>query len=140
MFKAIWYIVFSPYYLIKWWLKRKAAKRRRRNYEILGNYVALLGNNPEILQYFRHLIEKGIPSEELHTLLETNLKNLKNFEIGKKRDLIKSQLEQETNWKQMAAEQQELLVQSRISLEQIKFREEVLDNLYHKIKKKYNRL
>jgi hypothetical protein len=136
-FRTIFYLITSPYQLWKWRRKRREAKVRRQNYEILGNYVASLGNDPEILQYFRHLIEDGIETQELETLLEVNAQNLKNLEAMHQKEIVEETREQGEELKKMAAEQKELLLQSRLSLEQIKFREKLLEQLYAKIQKKY---
>ena len=135
--KALLYIIGFPYYIFRWKHKRYIARQRQNNYEILSNYIMVLEQHPQLLKYVKNLIEAGITEKELSTFLENNLHNLKNFEFNQKRDEIKKQFEQEKNFKELAKEQQELLLQSRLSLEQIQFREKLLDNLYKKIQKKY---
>ena len=129
--------VFFPFYLIKWWLRKKEVERRRRNYEILGQYVALLGNNSATLGFFRELIEKGIKEEELEKLIQANLQKMKDFDEGKKKEAIRNKLEEEMQMRELAQEQQTILSEAKMSLEQIKFREQLLDGLYQKIRRKY---
>lgn len=135
--KTIIAILIIPYKFCSWLIEIHRAKRRRRNYEILGRYVALFDNNPEIIKYFRNLIECGIVEEELQAMLEANISYLRNFEIEAEREQSTNKLQQEQRLKKIAAEQQQILLQSRLSLEQIKFREQLLDQLYQKIRKKY---
>lgn len=130
-------MVFFPFYLIKWWLRKKEVERRRRNYEILGQYVALLGNNSATLGFFRELIEKGIKEEELEKLIQANLQKMKDFDEGKKKEAIRNKLEEEMQMRELAQEQQTILSEAKMSLEQIKFREQLLDGLYQKIRRKY---
>ena len=59
------------------------------------------------------------------------------MEILERKKLVEETQKQEEQLKEMAAEQKELLLQARLSLEQIRFREKLLDQLYHKIRKKY---
>ena len=130
-------LFFFPYYLIRWFFQRRKTKRRRRNYEILGQYVALLGNNAGTIGYFRELIEKGIKEEELEDLIQANLQKIKDFEESKKKEAIRNELEKKMNMQELAQEQQEILTEAKMSLEQIKFREKLLDGLYQKIRRKY---
>lgn len=129
--------LFFPFYLIRWWLRKKEIERRRRNYEILGQYVALLGNNSATLGFFRELIEKGIKEEELEKLIQANLQKMKDFDEGKKKEAIRNKLEEEMQMRELAQEQQTILSEAKMSLEQIKFREQLLDGLYQKIRRKY---
>lgn len=130
-------IFFFPYFLLKWYLQRRTRKRRRRNYEILGQYVALLGNNAGTLGYFRELIEKGIKEEELESLIQANVQKMRDFDESKKKKAIRRKLEDEMQMQELAQEQQEILAEAKVSLEQIKFREKLLDGLYQKIRRKY---
>ena len=135
---VLFYLVASPFLLWRAWRERKVTARRRRNYEILGRYVALLGNSSELLRYFRNLIENDIRERELQKLLEENVYRLKAHQQEQHKQELQQQLAEEQVLKQLAAEQQEILAQSRVSLEQIKFREQLLEQLYHKIRKKYD--
>ncbi|BBM83005.1 hypothetical protein [Candidatus Uabimicrobium amorphum] len=135
--KFLFRTIFFPFYLIRWWLRKKEIERRRRNYEILGQYVALLGNNSATLGFFRELIEKGIKEEELEKLIQANLQKMKDFDEGKKKEAIRSKLEEEMQMRELAQEQQTILSEAKMSLEQIKFREQLLDGLYQKIRRKY---
>lgn len=137
MWKAMLYTLGSPYWLWVGLRELRLARRRRANYELLGRYVALLGNNPEILRYFRQLIETGISQKELEKLINDNLSNLRQFEITQQQEEVRQKSQQEEMLKKLMTEQQEILAKSRVSLEQIKFREQLLEQLYHKIRKKY---
>ncbi len=135
--KVLFYIATWPYFLWKKYSRWRKAKTRRRNYEVLGNYISLLGNNPDSLSYFKALIEDGISEEKFLELLETNVIKLRHFENNKKREEIRSQLEEQEQVKAMANEQQELLAKAEMGLEQIHFKQKLLDNFYRKIQKKY---
>ncbi len=135
--KILVYIIGFPYFLWRWHRNRALAKTRRLNYEFLGNYIALFAHNPEILKYLRSLIEEGISEQDFQNLLQRNLENLKAAELEQQKKLIREQLEQEQEFKKMATEQQELLIQSKLSLEQIKFRQQLLEHLYQKMAQKY---
>ncbi len=137
MLKGILVLLFWPYYIYKWYRGKKSAHQRQRNYEILGNYVALLGNNPTTLSYFRNLIETGVSEKRLVELLEINLNKLMTYQENAEIKKIEKQKENKEEIEQLLQEQKELLIQSRLSLEQIKFREKLLNGLYQKIQKKY---
>jgi hypothetical protein len=137
MWSLVFYILGSPYWLWRGLHQWFTAHCRRRNYEILGRYVALLGNNPEILRYFRQLIESGISQKELEKLLADNLANLRQFEVTQQQNDVQQKSKQEETFKTLVAEQEEMLARSRASMEQIKFREQLLEQLYHKIRRKY---
>lgn len=136
--KFLIYCIGSPYFIWRWKKNKVLKQRQQKNYDLLGKYVVLLGNNPEILKYLRKLIESGITEKDFHLVMQVNLENLKNFELEKEREIIRTRLEEEADFKKMAIEQQDLLVQSKLSMEQIKFREQLLDNLYKKMEKKYH--
>ncbi len=138
-FKILVYGIGFPYFAWRWKKKKMLGDTKKANYELLGHYVALLGNNSEILRYLKKLIESGISEKDFYLVMKLNLENLKNFELEKEREIIRARLEEESDFKKMAAEQQELLIQSKLSLEQIKFREQLLENLYNKMEKKYQR-
>ncbi len=135
--KFLLYIIAFPYFLWRWNRKRYLTKTRRHNYEMLGNYISIFAGHSDILKHLRKLIEDGISEPEFQALLDTNLKNLTEFEVDKEKKVIRAKLEEEIDFKKMAIEQQELLIQSKLSLEQIKFREKLLDNLYKKMQEKY---
>ena len=97
--KILLLVLLAPYKLWKWLRERRVARVRRNNYELLGHYLALLGNHPELLQYLRRLIEKGMREKEFEHILKSNLDNLKNFEIERQRELVKAQLEQQHDFK-----------------------------------------
>lgn len=132
--KLFWYLISSPYYLLMWVHESRAAARRRSNFELLGQYVAALGNNPHTLKYFRTLIENGIREQSLLKLLKNNLQQAEGVHSPEE---ITEQLEQEQSLRKLAAQQQEILTKSQVSMEQIQFREKLLEQLYHKIRKKY---
>ncbi|WP_372369886.1 hypothetical protein [Candidatus Uabimicrobium sp. HlEnr_7] len=129
--------IFFPFYLIRWWLRRKQTQQRTHNYEILGQYVALLGNNSATLGFFRELIERGIKEEELEKLIQANLQKVQDFNESKEKEAIRKKLEEEMQMRELAKEQQTILSEAKMSLEQIKFREQLLDGLYQKIRRKY---
>ena len=76
--KFIFYVLAWPYYLWKWRREKINVKNRQKNYEILGEYIALLGNNPEVLSYLKKRIEKGVSPEEFSKILDNKLENIKN--------------------------------------------------------------
>jgi hypothetical protein len=133
----LFYLLISPYYIWLWLKECLAIGRRRRNYELLGRYIALMGNNPDNIKYFRQLVELGIKEKELESLLDANVENARNIKATEQQQELQQKTEEEEQIKKLALEQQEMLMQSRVSLEQIKFREKLLDELYQKIKKKY---
>lgn len=138
--KILLFSIGLPYHIWKWRKKKKLAKIRQENYEYLGNYITLFADYPDILRYLRNLIENNIEPLAFQNIITSNLKNIELAQLDLQKKEIQQQLQEELEFKKLAAERQELLVQSRMSLEQIKFREQLLDNLYQKIKKKYDKL
>lgn len=137
IWKLVSSIVCFPYRVWRWRKNKRLLQTRQRNYKLLGNYVAVFAGHPDVLRYLRTLIENDTPEQEFQILLANNLKNLQMMEFELRKKELQLQLQEELNIKQIATQQQELLVESKMSLEQIKFREQLLDKLYQKIKEKY---
>ena len=62
---------------------------------------------------------------------------MKTVAFQEQKQRLQEKIAEEEAMQKVSAQQQEILAQSRVSLEQIKFREKLLDQLYHKIRKKY---
>lgn len=137
MFKMILYTVSFPISLPIFLRRRYIIKMRRKNYEILGNYVAYFQNNPDLLRSLAYMIENNIRNEKFQQHLLQEVKKIYTDKIQQEKKEIEEQYDKKKSLENIIIEQQNLLAQSKSYFEQLKFREQVLEKLYEKAEKKY---
>ena len=137
MFKIVLYIVTFPISLPIFLRKRYVIRMRRKNYEILGNYVSYFQDNPDLLRSLAYMIENNTKNEKFQQYLLQEVKKIYNDKIQKEKEDIQEQYDKKKSLENIIIEQQNLLAQSKSYFEQLKFREQALEKLYEKAEKKY---
>ena len=137
MFKMVFYVISFPISLPIFLRRRHIIGMRRKNYEILGNYVSYFQNNPDLLRSLAYMIENNIKTEKFQQHLLQEVKKLYADKIQQEQQEIEEQYNKKKSLENIIIEQQNLLAQSKSYFEQLKFREQVLEKLYEKAEQKY---
>jgi len=122
---------------LNWLWQKHIAKKQRQNYELLGIYISYFQNKPAILRTLTEMIEKGISQKKFEGILRERAVIVQKERLAMEQKQIMLQNQEKESMLQIIKEQQELLAQSKMNFEQLKFREQVLDDLYSKAELKY---
>jgi hypothetical protein len=122
---------------LNWLWQKHIAKKQRQNYELLGIYISYFQNKPAILRTLTEMIEKGISQKKFEGILRERAVVVQRERLAMEQKQIMLQNQEKESMLQIIKEQQELLAQSKMNFEQLKFREQILDDLYNKAELKY---
>lgn len=139
--RFLWFFLFKlilfPYYFLKGYRNYKEKKRRRLCQKLCAEYWFILGQQPNTLRYFEQLIDEGIQPKELKRILEANLIHSKILEKEKELQSLDARYRNEANIAEFKAEREALLAQTQVTLEQLRYKEKLLTQVYDKIKEKH---
>ncbi len=141
LLRLIWKLFYGcvscPFMFLNWLWQKHIAKKQRQNYELLGIYISYFQNKPAILRTLTEMIEKGISQKKFEGILRERAVIVQKERLAMEQKQIMLQNQEKESMLQIIKEQQELLAQSKMNFEQLKFREQVLDDLYNKAELKY---
>ncbi len=137
VWRLLLWVLRSPFALASWLFARRAAGRRKKNYEVLASYMPVIGDNPRLIQYVEHLIEDGIHPERLQAALHRNAKVGEVVDFRRRMREMMLETEKAATLAELETHHQAVLAESQARLERLRFKERVLGGLFRKIRNKY---
>jgi hypothetical protein len=136
-FSTLWKILILPWTLFQGIKRFRERHRIQKCRELCAQYFFIIGNSPQTIQYFETLIHQGISLAALKKILEANLVHYQRLEREKQLESLDHTYRNQANIAQFQQEKEDLLTQTRLSLERLQHKEKILGKVVEKLNKKF---